>query len=350
MKVQKAELAQKIAKIKSVVPKKASMPVLQGILVKDGYLIANNTEMTVKAKLEGIESESFIIPAKAFDLIANLPEGELEILLGENNVITIKADKIKNTYQSSDSEVFPVAEISGENQSELTIKSNVLLESIKRVAYAIPNQSANQVMTALCLQAAGGSLNFIGLDGHVLAWDRIDFEGEFELLIPKNTVEKLQSVGLSGDVSIKYGPFGAVFATEDYEIYTRIINGEYFKYQQMFGELPLQTSVNREDFLAAMVRAKMCTEEKSPVCFQISADVMNISIKDKLVDYYETIQLQEKLAKELTIGFNAKLVVETLKAFDCENIKIYLAGPRQPMIVKAEDSEFKAIILPVALR
>ena len=50
MKVQKAELAQKIAKIKSVVPKKASMPVLQGILVKDGYLIANNTEMTVKAK------------------------------------------------------------------------------------------------------------------------------------------------------------------------------------------------------------------------------------------------------------------------------------------------------------
>jgi DNA polymerase sliding clamp subunit (PCNA homolog) len=102
MKVQKAELAQKIAKIKSVVPKKASMPVLQGILVKDGYLIANNTEMTVKAKLEGIKGESFIIPAKAFDLIANLPEGELEILLEENNVITIKADKIKNTYVMTD--------------------------------------------------------------------------------------------------------------------------------------------------------------------------------------------------------------------------------------------------------
>lgn len=350
MKVQKAELAQKIGKIKSVVPKKASMPVLQGILVKDSYLIANNTEMTVKAKLEGIESESFIIPAKAFDLIANLPEGELEILLGENNMITIKADKIKNTYQSSNPEIFPVAGISGENQSELTIKSSVLLESLKRVAYAIPIQSPNQIMTALCLQAAGGYLNFAGLDGHVLAWDKVKFEGEFELLIPKNTIEKLQAVGLSGDVSIKHGPFGAVFVTEDYEIYTRIINGQYFKYQQMFGELPLHTSINRADFLAAMIRAKMCTEEKAPVCFQISADVMNINIKDKLVDYHETIQLQEKLTEELIIGFNAKLVVETLKAFDCENLKLYLAGPRQPMIVKAEDSGFKAIILPVALR
>ena len=49
MKIQKTELAQKLNKIKSVVPKKTTQAVLQGILVKDGYLIANNMEMTVKA-------------------------------------------------------------------------------------------------------------------------------------------------------------------------------------------------------------------------------------------------------------------------------------------------------------
>ena len=53
MKIQKTELAQKLNKIKSVVPKKTTQAVLQGILVKDGYLIANNMEMTVKAKIEG---------------------------------------------------------------------------------------------------------------------------------------------------------------------------------------------------------------------------------------------------------------------------------------------------------
>ena len=96
MKLQKAELAQKLNKIKGVVPKKTTMPVLQGVLVMDGYLIANNTEMTVKAKIEGIEGESFIIPEKAFDLINNLPDGEMEISATANNTITIKADKIKN--------------------------------------------------------------------------------------------------------------------------------------------------------------------------------------------------------------------------------------------------------------
>ena len=89
MKIQKSELAQKINKIKSVVPKKSTMPILQGILVKDGYLIANNMEMTIKAKIEGAEGECFIIPMKAFDLINNLPNGEIEIVAANNN-ITIK--------------------------------------------------------------------------------------------------------------------------------------------------------------------------------------------------------------------------------------------------------------------
>ena len=46
MKIQKTDLAQKLNKIKGVVPKKTTMPVLQGILVRDGYLIASNMEMT----------------------------------------------------------------------------------------------------------------------------------------------------------------------------------------------------------------------------------------------------------------------------------------------------------------
>ena len=128
MKIQKAELAQKLNKIKGVVPKKTTMPALQGILVRDGYLIANNMEMTVKAKIEGTEGESFIIPERAFDLINNLPDGELEIS-SASNIITIKADKITNKYQTIEPEQFP-AMASQEESSDLTIKAETLLESI----------------------------------------------------------------------------------------------------------------------------------------------------------------------------------------------------------------------------
>ena len=268
MKIQKTDLAQKLNKIKGVVPKKTTMPVLQGILVRDGYLIANNMEMTVKAKIEGTEGESFIIPERAFDLINNLPDGEMEISAAAGNIITIKADKIKNKYQTLDPAQFPTT-ASQDEGSELRIKAEMLLESMKRVSYAVPAQNTNTVMTAMCLQAAGGQLNFAGLDGHVLAWDKIDYDGEFELLIPKNTVDKMKSLGLSGEVQIRHNKTGAVFITEDFEIYTRLIEGEYFKYQTLFKELPLHTVVSRIALLDAMTRAKMCTEERCPVKFEM---------------------------------------------------------------------------------
>ena len=348
MKIQKTDLAQKLNKIKGVVPKKTTLPVLQGILVRDGFLIANNMEMTVKAKIEGTEGESFIIPERAFDLINNLPDGEMEISVAAGNIIMIKADKIKNKYQTLDPAQFP-ATASQDNGSELRIKAEMLLESMKRVSYAVPAQNTNTVMTAMCLQAAGGQLNFVGLDGHVLAWDKIGYDGEFELLIPKNTVDKMKSLGLSGEVQIRHNKTGAVFITEDFEIYTRLLEGEYFKYQTLFKELPLHTVVSRIALLDAMTRAKMCTEERCPVRFEMDGGALSLSIKDNTTDYHETVELQEDIAEALMIGFDARLVLETLKAFDCENVGLSFGGPKMPMIVEAEDSDFKTIVLPVAI-
>lgn len=350
MRIEKSELAQKIGKLKNVVPKRTTMPVLQGILVKDGYLIANNMELAVKAKIDGIEDEPFIIPAKAFDLISNLPDGMMEIVpenKGGTFTITIKAEKIKNKYQTMNPSEFVLPNMEAEGGGAFTIRSEALLTSMRRVSYAIPAKGTNQTMCTLCLQAASGNLNFVGLDGHVLAWDRVDFEGEFELLIPKATVDRILSIGIFGDVSIRHNANGAIFSTNDYEIYTRIAEGEYYKYSAMFKDLPLHTVVTKSDLLDAMVRAKMCTDERSPARFTLSGNDLSISIKDASTDYHETVELQEEITQELTIGFDARLVIETLKAFDCDNVAVNLETPRMPMIIEAEDSDFRAMVLPV---
>ncbi len=297
--------------------------------------------MTVRTKIEGSEGEIFLIPAKAFDLIGNLPDGEVEICPGKKNSIMIKAENIRNKYQTLDPEIFPITGVSGDDDKEAMIDSGLLLSSMKRVSYAIPALPSNPTMSVLCLRADDGALNFVGLDGHVLAWDRIAYEGQFELLIPKNTVEKLLSIGLSGDVAVRHNKNGAAFITDDYEVYTRIADGKYFRYEKMFHQMPVHTEVARAEFLEAMIRAKMCTEEKRPARFDISGSEMNISIRDNTTDYNETILLKKELAEPV--------VIETLKAFDCKNVKIQLAGPKNPMIVEAEDSAFQAVVLPVAI-
>ena len=284
MKIQKRELAVKLNKIKDVVPKRTTMPILQGVLVKDGYLIANNMAMTVKVKLEGTENECFIIPDRAFELINNLPEGEVDISVSENYEMLIRADKIKNTYQTMSPEIFPLNSIKDGRQN-IEIKSEILIDCIKRVSYAIPQQGTNNVITSMCLHAENGTLDFVGLDGRMLAWDKVKYNGDFELLIPKDTVDKLKTIGFDGNVKILYNNSEAVFSTADFEIYTRLAEGKYFKYKAMFKDMALHTVVSRIELLNALTRSQMCTDEKIPVYFEFKDNNLKISVKV----YYKVI-------------------------------------------------------------
>ena len=167
MKIDKAELSQKIKKLKNIVPAKTYRPEIQGILVQNGYMTASNTELTVKAKTEEADGESFVIPLKAFDLISNLPDGDIEITAGQNNKaynISIKAAKIKNKYQVTDPALFPLPQTDFESEEEFTIDSELLLTSMKRVSYAVAANAGAPVLKALYLHAEDGLLNFVGSD------------------------------------------------------------------------------------------------------------------------------------------------------------------------------------------
>ena len=246
MKIDKAELSQKIKKLKNIVPAKTYRPEIQGILVQNGYMTASNTELTVKAKTEEADGESFVIPLKAFDLISNLPDGDIEIIAGQNNKaynISIKAAKIKNKYQVTDPALFPLPQTDFESEEEFTIDSELLLTSMKRVSYAVAANAGAPVLKALYLHAEDGMLNFVGSDSHVLAWDKITFDGSFKLLIPKAAIEKITAIGISGNVCIRHSKSSAVFVCEGYEIYTRIVEGEYLRYQNIFKEFHLHTVI-----------------------------------------------------------------------------------------------------------
>lgn len=349
MKVNKLDLSKKIDRVKSVVPKSSPTQALIGVLVQDGYLIASNQEMTIKAKLEGTEGESLIIPARAFDLIKNLPDGEIKITEDKHNKITITMENIKNSYQSLPAANFAyTADHIAEGGGTTSIESKVLKEAISHVLYAIPSKSTKVNMTALCMRASKGYLNFVGLDGHVIAWVQKEYEGEFELLIPRSAVEKLLSLEMNGDIFIEYDGHSTIFRTEEYEVHTRLIEGTYFEYERFFQEYPINTVVKRSVMLDAMIRAKLCTEELTPTRFDIEGDELKLSIKDKSADYSEIVPLQSPITEKMIIGFNSRLVLETLKAHTDEDIALFFGGSKQPVVVSSK--EMKSIVLPVKIR
>lgn len=351
MIIDKQSIAQKIDKIKSVVPSKTPMACIQGVLYKSGCLIASNSEMTVKANLEAHGEETFIIPMKAFDLIKNLPDGDMEITVDDKFAITIKATGIKNKFQSFDPNTFMMMQSNIEDKGGMSIDSSKFMDAVGKVMYSISSVNSNQMMNSLCLEAVGGTLNMVGLDGHRISWNRMDYDRDFKILVPKSAMEKLISLDIKGNLNISYDEHSAIFTTEDYEVHTRLVAGDYYKYEKLFDELPNSTVVSRKEFMDALHRANICADKDTvPVKLSIEGSEMKVSLGTSISEYYEVVHLQKDIEKDMMIGFNPRLVIECLKSFTCDNVALQLSGSKAPMIIEAEDSDLKALVLPVALK
>ncbi len=353
MKIEKNELAKKIGQLKSIVPTRTTIDALKGVLYKDGYLIASDTELTVKAKLEDIQegmvaTQPFIIPSKAFELIRSLPAGELELDVSGDSV-TIKQGKIKNTFKTLPATMFAYNRERIAGNSTATIPAEKLRMAISHVLYAVAVDMSNKMMTGVYMNCSGGKLDFVGLDGHRIAWDCLSYEGEFSMIVPKTALDNLMKLDIEGDVAIYRDDKNASFMTEAYEIYTRLIDGNYFKYQNMFQPGPIGTIVDRRVFADAINRARLCgsDEDKAPVIFELDEDVIHITFRNSTADYKEDVPTISTCTGSLKIAFAPRLMTDSLKAFECDNVTMDFNSAKAPVIIKAEDSDMTALVLPV---
>ena len=206
-------------------------------------------------------------------------------------------------------------------------------------------------MNSLCLRAREGKLNYIALDGHVISWDKADFEGDFELLIPKNTVDRLQSIGLVGDLTITSTSVSAIFQTEGCEITSRIVAGKFFDVEKIIKtDVPIQTVVGRREMVEALTRARMCSAAESiPVTLLFKGDEVTVRLASSVADYSETVELKKEMLGEFKIGFDSRLLIESLKSFDDEDVEFNMASPKMPILLRG-DTEYLAVVLPVMVR
>ena len=99
MKIMQQELVEKLAAVKSAVPARASIPALNGVLVKDNTLTAYNLDYGITTTMSCNAEESFILPMAGIQMIESLPSGEMELKLN--------TEKLCTRYAASRRMIFP---------------------------------------------------------------------------------------------------------------------------------------------------------------------------------------------------------------------------------------------------
>ena len=151
------------------------------------------------------------------------------------------------------------------------------------------------------------------------------------------------------DVSLFFTPKHIVFEFDNTTVVSRLIEGEYFKIDQMLSsDYETKVRINKKEFLNCIDRATLLIKEgdKKPIIINIIDGSMELKMNSIVGSMNEDIDI-EKSGKDMMIGFNPKFLIDALRVIDDEEIDIYLVNPKAPCFIKQAEEKYIYLILPV---
>lgn len=349
MKIDKSELIQKLNMLEKVIPSKPSVPCMEGILVRDGRLCANNLQNSISIATPEAEGENFILPKKAIAMAKSLPDGLVRITPQNDNSIIINAGTIRTKMNSFAPDDFPDNHML-EDAEETTMDFEILFDMLSNVAYATSTNESRPVHTGVLLEGDGENLNVVATDGYRCAWAHTPYDGEFKFVIPKPTVKLLLTIKDAGQISIQTKGEKAVFKIGDCEIYSRLLSGSFLEYRRVFPNRKHSVGVERKSLLDSMGRIMICSDDahKGKVEMECARNTMQIRCRGSAAEYTEELEVTDSFSTDLRIMFNSAFFIDALRSYDCSVIDCFFGEQgTQPLVL--DDGQLKSMILPVRM-
>ncbi len=140
-----------------------------------------------------------------------------------------------------------------------------------------------------------------------------------------------------------------VFEFDNTIVVSRLIEGEYFRIDQMLSsDYETKVKINKKELLSCIDRATLLVKEgdKKPIIINIMDEVMELRIKSQLGSMNEEIMISKE-GKDLLIGFNPKFLIDALRVIEDEEVTIYLMNAKAPCFIRDEKESYVYLILPV---
>ena len=337
------------------------MPILECILIDATTDIikftANDMELGIQTEIKGdIEERGMIaIDAKIFsEIVRKLPENDVTITTDENLQTTIVCEKAKFDISGKPGEEFSYLPAI-EKEDSIEISQFTLKDVIRQTIFSISDSENNKMMTGELFEIKNNMLRVVSLDGHRISIRRINLKDDVndnKLIVPGKTLIEVSKV-LSGEaesmVDISYTKNHIVFEFDQTVVVSRLIEGEYFKIDQMLSnDYETKVRINKKELLNCIDRATLLVKEgdKKPIIININEDVMELKIKSMIGSMNEEIYINKE-GKDLMIGFNPKFLLDALRNIDEEEVTLYLMNAKAPCFIKDEIESYIYLILPV---
>ncbi len=357
----KSNLVKGVSIVSKAVPSKTTMPILECILVDASTdvikLTANDMELGIETRIEGdiLERGIIALNAKIFsEIVRKLPDSEVSIETDGNSQTLITCEKAKFNIAAQSGEDFSYLPII-EKEDSITVSEYTLKEVIRQTIFSIADNDTNKMMTGELFEIEGNILKVVSLDGHRISIRKIELKDSYEyrkVIVPGKTLQEISKI-IGGEaesmVDISFTRNHIVFEFDRTVVVSRLIEGEYFRIDQMLSsDYETKVRINKKELLNCIDRATLLIKEgdKKPIIIDITDGSMELKIKSQIGSMDEIIYIT-KDGKDLLIGFNPKFLIDALRVIDDEEVDLYFMNAKAPCFIKDEEQSYIYLILPV---
>lgn len=351
--------------VSKAVTSRTTIPLLKGILLEataDGFLKLTATDLDLsiekKIPISLLEEGSIVVSAKLFnDIIRKLPNEEIEIEVDDNNSIIIRCLSSKFSIVGQPTDEFP--DIGAITKGEkIRIEKEVLREMIKKTSFSASIEESKGTLVGVLIEMKENSLTMVALDGFrmAIARESMNNKENDDIIISAKNLDEINKIftEIEGttELDIILDEKKAVFFIDDVCIVSRLLEGEFIKYQEILPkEFQCKVKVNRAELLESIERASLFAKEGKNNLIKISVtdDKFIITSKSEEGNVKEEVFVQNE-GTNLEIGFNAKYLLDVLKAISDEEIYMNFNTSVSPCIINPiEGNSFEYLVLPVRI-
>ena len=237
----------------------------------------------------------------------------------------------------------------------ITISQFNLREVINQTIFSTAPNDNNKMMTGELFDINGEEFKIVSLDGHRISIRKIQLKNSYspkKVVVPGKTLQEISKIipgSADEDVVIYITNNHIVFEFENTTVVSRLIEGEYFKIDQMLSsDYDTKVRINKRELLDCIDRATLLVKEgdKKPIIMNITDGNMELRINSFIGSMNEDIDI-DKDGKDIMIGFNPKFFIDALRVIDEEEVNLYMVNPKAPCFIKDDEGKFIYLILPV---
>jgi DNA polymerase-3 subunit beta len=355
------------------------MPVLANVLISvdsptSVRVAATDLYLAVSGHIpaEIKQAGSIAVPARdLFDRLKMMPDGPISISVASSGTTEIRSGTSPRRYRlhGLPGDTFPPLPEPSADAATLELEVDVLSSLINRTQFSISPDETRAHLNSAFFEWDGDQTRMVTTDGHRLTKMEVTVAGRqasATMLIPLKAIAELRRLADEtkseapkdgGATLVKIAQSGpnAFFTLGDTQFCVKLVDAQFPAYQQVIPQVSEKTiRAPRLALMDALRAVSLAASDRTGgVKLTLENGTMHITSESpESGDGFDEVPI-DYAGASITIGFNAKYLLDALSVLSEDEIVLLLSGELDPTIIKpaAEDPSrsFVGVVMPMRI-